>query len=184
MKYTAELQAKGWLPKDSAALDAAIQSLSASAPTGQRALQQILTTDDYRVAKMKFKKKPKGGPHSPLCGDAPTPDSQPHRGLCGPHDKTFVIYNGCITLKNIPLEAYDYIVNGKPALELASGSQITEIQAGNSALPVLGFKRKHLNPRIGMFIVLRKSPSAPARANGCQVLADRGNSLPIPIHPP
>jgi predicted helicase len=33
------------------------------------------------------------------------------------NDKTTVIYNGFITLKNIPLEAYDYIVNGKPALE-------------------------------------------------------------------
>jgi predicted helicase len=33
------------------------------------------------------------------------------------HDKTTVIYNEFITLKNIPLQAYDYIVNGKPALE-------------------------------------------------------------------
>jgi predicted helicase len=33
------------------------------------------------------------------------------------NDKTTVIYNEYITLKNIPLAAYDYIVNGKPALE-------------------------------------------------------------------
>jgi predicted helicase len=32
-------------------------------------------------------------------------------------DKSTVIYNHLITLKDIPLEAYDYIVNGKPALE-------------------------------------------------------------------
>lgn len=32
-------------------------------------------------------------------------------------DKTSVIYNERITIKNIPLEAYDYVVNGKPALE-------------------------------------------------------------------
>ena len=32
-------------------------------------------------------------------------------------DKTKVIYNDFITLSDIPLEAYDYIVNGKPALE-------------------------------------------------------------------
>ncbi len=32
-------------------------------------------------------------------------------------DKTTVIYNDFITLRNIPLEAYAYIVNGKPALE-------------------------------------------------------------------
>jgi len=32
-------------------------------------------------------------------------------------DKTTVIYNDRITIKNIPLEAYEYVVNGKPALE-------------------------------------------------------------------
>jgi predicted helicase len=35
-----------------------------------------------------------------------------------PHlDKTTVIYNPRITITNIPLEAYDYVVNGKSALE-------------------------------------------------------------------
>ncbi len=33
------------------------------------------------------------------------------------NDKSTVIYNETITLKNIPLAAYDYVVNGKPALE-------------------------------------------------------------------
>lgn len=33
------------------------------------------------------------------------------------NDKTTVIYNETITLKNIPLAAYEYIDNGKPALE-------------------------------------------------------------------
>jgi predicted helicase len=32
-------------------------------------------------------------------------------------DKTAVVYNPKITITNIPLEAYDYVVNGKPALE-------------------------------------------------------------------
>jgi predicted helicase len=32
-------------------------------------------------------------------------------------DKTKVIYNGKITIDNIPEEAFDYVVNGKPALE-------------------------------------------------------------------
>ena len=32
-------------------------------------------------------------------------------------DKTRIIYNGKVTLTGIPLEAYDYVVNGKPALE-------------------------------------------------------------------
>ncbi len=45
---------------------------------------------DYRVTQMKFATKA---------------------------DKTRVVYNHKITIANIPLEAYDYIVNGKPALE-------------------------------------------------------------------
>lgn len=47
----------------------------------------------YRVEKMKF-----GGKRPNL-------------------DKTTVIYNPKITMTGIPLEAYDYVVNGKPALE-------------------------------------------------------------------
>ncbi|SFL09312.1 Predicted helicase [Nitrosomonas aestuarii] len=53
----------------------------------------ILEDEDYRVEKMKFGKKGKA------------------------IDKTTVIYNHKITMSNIPLEAYDYVVNGKPALE-------------------------------------------------------------------
>ena len=49
--------------------------------------------DFYRVTKMKF------------AGSRPN------------HNKTSVIYNNNITITNIPLEAYDYVVNGKPALE-------------------------------------------------------------------
>lgn len=47
----------------------------------------------YRVEKMKF-----GGKRPNL-------------------DKSTVIYNSNITMTGIPLEAYDYVVNGKPALE-------------------------------------------------------------------
>lgn len=32
-------------------------------------------------------------------------------------DKTTVVYNNKITMTDIPLEAYEYVVNGKPALE-------------------------------------------------------------------
>ena len=45
---------------------------------------------DYRVTQMKFPSKT---------------------------DKTRVVYNHKITMSGIPLEAYDYVVNGKPALE-------------------------------------------------------------------
>lgn len=48
---------------------------------------------DYRVEQMKFGKKGKET------------------------DKTTVIYNHKITMTHIPLEAYEYVVNGKPALE-------------------------------------------------------------------
>jgi predicted helicase len=51
------------------------------------------TDKDYRVEQMKFGKSGKAT------------------------DKTTVIYNHKITMSNIPLEAYDYVVNGKPALE-------------------------------------------------------------------
>ena len=46
--------------------------------------------EDYRVTKMKFSKK---------------------------DDKSTVVYNSGITIENIPEQAYDYVVNGKPALE-------------------------------------------------------------------
>ncbi|SEM74503.1 DEAD/DEAH box helicase [Lihuaxuella thermophila] len=54
-----------------------------------------LQTDDfYRVEKMRFAK-----------------------GQGGKPDKTTIIYNANITLSGIPLEAYNYVVNGKPAIE-------------------------------------------------------------------
>lgn len=49
-----------------------------------------LQADDFRVIKMKFASKA---------------------------DKSKIIYNGKITLENIPIEAYDYVVNGKSAIE-------------------------------------------------------------------
>ena len=35
----------------------------------------------------------------------------------GKPDKTVIVYNPQLTLRGIPLDAYDYVVNGKPALE-------------------------------------------------------------------
>jgi predicted helicase len=56
---------------------------------------QMLNDEDYRVKEMKFAKGKDGEKH----------------------DKTKVIYNSKITMTGIPLEAYEYVVNGKPALE-------------------------------------------------------------------
>lgn len=38
-------------------------------------------------------------------------------GKIGDKDKSTIIYNSNITIQNIPLEAYDYVVNGKPAID-------------------------------------------------------------------
>ncbi|PKR56722.1 DEAD/DEAH box helicase [Thalassospira lohafexi] len=38
-------------------------------------------------------------------------------GKASAKDKTTIIYNPRITLQDVPLEAYDYVVNGKPAIE-------------------------------------------------------------------
>ena len=55
--------------------------------------------EDFYVEKMKFGKKM---------------DEETGKKV---DDKTMVIYNSQFTLTNIPEEAYDYVVNGKPALE-------------------------------------------------------------------
>ena len=41
-------------------------------------------------------------------------------------DKTTVIYNDSITMQNIPLEAFSYVVNGKPALEWVMERQVVK----------------------------------------------------------
>jgi len=48
-------------------------------------------------------------------------------GIRGREDKTTVIYNDYITIKNIPLEAYEYVVNGKPALEWVMERQCVKV---------------------------------------------------------
>lgn len=53
----------------------------------------VMEPGDYRVTKMVFGKKE------------------------GKPDKTVIVYNPQLTLRNIPLDAYNYVVNGKPALE-------------------------------------------------------------------
>ncbi|QFT97436.1 type I restriction enzyme EcoKI subunit R [Roseovarius sp. THAF8] len=56
----------------------------------------------YRVTKMKF------------------------GGKARDKDKTTVIYNSKITMTDVPLEAYDYVVNGKPALEWVMERQVVK----------------------------------------------------------
>ena len=75
---------------------AAVSNRQVKAEEGAWRLEAAAT---YRVTKMKSSKKK--GPES-------------GKNVNG---KTTVIYNEFITLKNIPLAAYDYIVNGKSTLE-------------------------------------------------------------------
>jgi predicted helicase len=65
--------------------------------TGKATLRG-LTDADYRVTKMRFGKTRDASGKSV-------------------NDKTRLHYNERITITDIPLEAYDYVVNGKPALE-------------------------------------------------------------------
>ncbi|MCA4814178.1 DEAD/DEAH box helicase [Acinetobacter towneri] len=66
-----------------------VEPYKATLDTGSTAYDQ-LTAEDFYVEKMKFAKK---------------------------GEKGTVVYNKRITIKDIPLEAYEYVVNGKPALE-------------------------------------------------------------------
>lgn len=47
-------------------------------------------------------------------------------GKRGETDKSTVFYNDNITMERIPLEAYDYVVNGKPALEWVMERQVVK----------------------------------------------------------
>ncbi|RZI43666.1 DEAD/DEAH box helicase [Herbaspirillum sp. HC18] len=62
-------------------------------PLTEESKRLVMDSSDYRVVKMGFGKK----------GGKP--------------DKSVIVYNDYLTLRDIPLEAYDYVVNGKPAIE-------------------------------------------------------------------
>tara|TARA_R110002072_G_scaffold71798_2_gene172207 strand:+ start:870 stop:5768 length:4899 start_codon:yes stop_codon:yes gene_type:complete len=49
-----------------------------------------------------------------------------YAGKRGEEDKSTVIYNANITMQDIPIEAYDYVVNGKPALEWVKERQVVK----------------------------------------------------------
>jgi predicted helicase len=64
----------------------------------------LLVDDDYKVKQMKYLR----------------------RG-----DKTSVVYNSMITITNIPEDAYEYIVNGRPALECVMDRQSLDYDKGS-----------------------------------------------------
>lgn len=71
-------------------------------------------------------------------------------------DKTTIVYNSNITLSCIPLEAYDYIVNGKPALEwIMERYQITVDKASGIRNDPNDWAREHDEPRYILDLIKR-----------------------------
>lgn len=63
-------------------------------------------------------------------------------------DKTTIHYNARITLTGIPLEAYDYVVNGKPALEwIMERYQVTVDKDSGIRNDPNDWAREHHQPR-------------------------------------
>ncbi|WP_375694095.1 DEAD/DEAH box helicase [Bartonella sp. AD24XZML] len=52
-------------------------------------------------------------------------------GKRGAIDKSTVVYNAHITIQNIPLEAYEYVVNGRSALEWVMERQVVKTDKAN-----------------------------------------------------
>ena len=62
-------------------------------------------------------------------------------------DKSVIIYNNNIRLENIPLEAYDYIVNGKSAIEwIMERYAITTDSASGITNDPNDWSKEHKNP--------------------------------------
>ncbi|WP_094584278.1 type ISP restriction/modification enzyme [Synechococcus sp. BO 8801] len=71
-------------------------------------------------------------------------------------DKTRIVYNSKVTLSGIPLDAYDYVVNGKPALEwIMERYQITVDKNSGIKNDPNDWCREHDNPRYIIDLVKR-----------------------------
>jgi predicted helicase len=91
----------------------------------------------FRVEKMTFAKLPK------KAGEKAAPD------------KTKIIYNSQITIEGIPLEAYDYIVNGKSAIEwLIERYAVTTDRKSGITNDPNDWGAEHGNPRYILDLVL------------------------------
>jgi predicted helicase len=63
-------------------------------------------------------------------------------------DKTRIIYNSHLTISKIPLEAYDYVVNGKPAIEwIIERYQVTRDKDSGIVNDPNDWCREHGQPR-------------------------------------
>jgi predicted helicase len=67
-------------------------------------------------------------------------------GKRGEVDKSTVIYNPRITMTNIPLEAYDYVVNGKSALDWVMERQCVKTEPASG---IVNDANRYANETVG-----------------------------------
>lgn len=93
-------------------------------PLTEESKRLVMEDGDYRVSKITFGKK----------------DGKP--------DKTVIVYNAHLTLRDIPLEAYEYVVNGKSAIEwIMERYQITVDKSSGIKNDPNDWCTEHGNPR-------------------------------------
>lgn len=101
-------------------------------PLTEESKRLVMEDGDYRVVKMAFGKK----------------DGKP--------DKTVIAYNEHLTLRDIPIEAYEYIVNGKPAIEwIMERYQVSVDKASGIKNDPNDWCVEHGNPRYIVDLVKR-----------------------------
>lgn len=101
-------------------------------PLTEESKRLVMEDGDYRIVKMTFGKK----------------DGKP--------DKTVIAYNEHLTLRDIPLEAYDYVVNGKPAIEwIMERYQVTVDKASGIKNDPNDWCTEHSNPRYIVDLIKR-----------------------------
>lgn len=93
-------------------------------------------------------------------------------------DKTTIHYNSRVSLVGIPLEAYDYVVNGKPALEwIMERYQITVDKESGIRNDPNDWSREHNQPRYIIELlrrIVRVSIETMKIVNGLPALNERG----------
>jgi len=101
-------------------------------PLTEECKRLVMEGGDYRVSKMANAKK----------------DGKP--------DKTVIVYNEHLTLRDIPLEAYEYVVNGKPAIEwIIERYQVTVDKASGIKNDPNDWCTEHASPRYIVDLIKR-----------------------------
>ena len=93
----------------------------------------------YKVQKMNFAR--------------PTPEQ---KAAGAKWDKTRIIYNNHVTISKIPLQAYDYVVNGKPAIEwIIERYQVTRDKDSGIVNDANDWCKEHNQPRYIVDLIAR-----------------------------